>query len=258
MDFWGKTDKGKVRKQNQDVFATYHNESANILTLVICDGMGGAKAGNVASSLAAEAFISELNRAVKVGDCIEALSSHLSGAVIKANRAVFSKSSNDAECSGMGTTLVAAVISGDHAVFANVGDSRAYHIYDGAIQQITKDHSVVEDLVARGDISRQEAKSHPNKNLITRALGASTPEVPDIFDTALSESDLILLCSDGVSNLMSDQELLEECLESGDVVSVCDNIVSCALERGAPDNVTVLLYCHRNEPSKEEVGNGQQ
>lgn len=237
MEYCGITDKGKVRRQNQDVFKTLYDQDHDLLILVVCDGMGGAKAGNVASESAAAAFIAFIE------DCkFPDTASAMSYAVIAANSAVYERSRTDPDCTGMGTTLVAMASSEDGEVIVNIGDSRGYHIADGKIEQVTKDHSVVEDMIDRGDLTRGAAKNHPNKNLITRALGTPRDEAPDIFSLKLLPGEFILLCSDGLSNMLTDEEIRTEIADGISVQESCEKLLSLALERGAPDNVTVVLF----------------
>ena len=249
MEFWGTTDSGKVRRQNQDVVRTLCDESKDIAVLVVCDGMGGANAGNIASALAADAFMDIM------GECLEEnagrsdIAAKMAQAVIAANRAVYEKSILDDELSGMGTTLVAAASSADGEVVVNVGDSRAYHVTKSSIKQITKDHSVVEEMIARGDLTRAEARRHPNKHLITRALGPCSDEAPDIFYPDLEDGDHILLCTDGLSNIVLDSEILFELQRGVSVRETCERLVGMALSRGAPDNVTAAILRKRREDS---------
>ena len=142
----------------------------------------------------------------------------------------------------MGTTLVAAVIIGDNTVVVNIGDSRAYKISDNRIEQITRDHSVVEDMVQRGDITRAESLTHPNKNLITRAVGTVQSVDCDFFRFSTGEIDYILLCSDGLSNLVSDEEMLYEIVHAESIEFCCEKLLALAIARGAPDNITIVLF----------------
>ena len=242
MEFWGLTDRGKVRQNNQDVFRTFHDEKRETAFFVVCDGMGGANAGNVASELAADTFTEYMTRfieeAVKPSDA----SMKLADAVIAANRVVYEKSLSDSEFAGMGTTLVAVLSSPKGEVVANIGDSRLYHVTKSKVRQITKDHSVVEDMIDRGDLTRAEARSHPNKNLITRVLGTCKEEEPDVFFLEIYIGDHLLLCSDGLSNMVSESEILFELQNSVDVRKSCENLVGLALSRGAPDNVTAIIF----------------
>lgn len=239
MKAWGLTDTGKVRQQNQDAYY-FHVKDREALILV-CDGMGGAKAGNIASRMAAETFVSVVEQTD--GQPAERLNSGLEAA----NRAVFRTAIENSDCFGMGTTLVAALVCGRLAHIVNVGDSRAYHIKETGIRQITRDHSVVEDMVARGDITPEEARQHPRKNLITRALGAEPQVRGDLFELDLEPGDAILLCSDGLSNQLSDQEMLYEVLHGGAHESCCQRLVDIVLGRGAPDNTTAVLLSMESE-----------
>jgi len=244
MEFWGITDSGKVRKHNQDFYKMQSNEDNGIAILVVCDGMGGANAGNVASELAAEAFMENMSSLVEDSNDKfdqQKVAAMVTDAVLSANAVVFDKSLHDEEFAGMGTTLTAAVSTGEGEVVANIGDSRLYHVRKNKITQITKDHSVVEDMIERGEITRSEARHHPSRNLITRALGTSFYEPPDIFLLNLEPGDFIILCSDGLSNVVLDREMLYE-LKRGDTVrESCEALVDMALERGAPDNVTAVI-----------------
>ena len=142
----------------------------------------------------------------------------------------------------MGTTLVSAISYDGGVVVTNVGDSRAYRITKGGIRRITRDHSVVEDLVARGDLTPEQARSHPQKNLITRALGTSSRVKADLFQETVSPGDAILLCSDGLVNQVTDQEICQEIQAGGTAQEICQRLVTRTLDSGAPDNVTVVLF----------------
>jgi protein phosphatase len=242
MEIWGKTDVGAVRRQNQDAFAMLLDEDRRVAVFVVCDGMGGARAGNVASGMAVECFMERMRKSAEEdfgnGDIIGCMSS----AITAANRAVYEKSASDESCMGMGTTLVAAAVTRDRCVVMNIGDSRAYRVTGDCIVQVTRDHSVVEDMIDRGDISRQAAREHPKKNLITRALGTNAGETPDIFSQELREGDSLLLCSDGLSNTVEEREIFYETAYSRDVRKSCERLIGLALARGAPDNATVVLF----------------
>ena len=162
-------------------------------------------------------------------------------AAIQANDQVFQRAITDDDCTGMGTTLVAALVGHGHSLLLNVGDSRAYHINEGGIRQITRDHSVVEDMVKSGKLTREEARNHPRKNLITRALGCEPQLRADLFNEETVQGDWLLLCSDGLSNLVAEQEMLYEVIHGGEPDTCCPRLLEIALHRGAPDNVTVVL-----------------
>lgn len=239
---FGMTDRGRVRKNNQDCYAM---KLSNVAISVVCDGMGGARAGDVASQLAAETFLDSLE---SIGDMpIDAIKKRLDEAVKETNLAVYKKALSGQEYIGMGTTLVGVVVKGNTAVIINVGDSRAYHITRGEISRITRDHSVVEDMLAKGDLTPEQAKNHPNKNLITKAIGTETEINGDIYECSLNSDggggagEYILLCSDGLTNIVDDQELLAEVRDGQGLEEICRSLMNLALERGAPDNVTIVL-----------------
>ena len=223
MNVWGITDRGVVREQNQDSFAHKVLEDGRILA-VVCDGMGGARAGNVASTMAVEAFLEAFLHPEEGLEDRE----RLEQAAVQANRAVYRRANSDEGCAGMGTTLVAVLAGEQAAVLLNEGDSRAYHIAQGQIRRITRDHSLVEDLVQRGELTREEARVHPHRNLITRALGSEPELRADYFRQPLS-------------NMLTDQELLEETARNDGLEACCQRLLQRALERGAPDNVTAVL-----------------
>lgn len=246
MKAWSLTDRGRVRKQNQDACRVLRfslEDGADVTAAVVCDGMGGAKAGNVASEMAEDVFAESLRRGF--ADYSSADTQILS-AVREANRLIYEKSISDPDYSGMGTTFVAAVTDGRHLTVANVGDSRCYLVRGGSIFQLTKDHSVVEDMVDRGEIDRAEAWKHPRRNYITRALGAEEEIECDLFFRELEPGDVLLLCTDGLSGVVNAQELLFEIVYGGELETAVQRMVNIALERGAPDNVTAILLTDDN------------
>lgn len=237
--YWGLTDKGAVRADNQDSFCL-QAMGENQLAAVVCDGMGGAKAGNVASSLTVQTVRTYL-RFGCFGQVFEQPEKCLSRAASLANCVVFRRSLHDMACCGMGTTLVAALVEDGKAKIMNIGDSRAYLINKEGIRRITRDHSVVEDLVERGEITEEQARNHPQKNLITRCIGTASKVEGDFFDVELHSGDILLLCTDGLSNTLTDQELLYEAMHGGAAEGCCERMLQAALDRGALDNVTAVL-----------------
>lgn len=240
MQSWGLTDPGNVRKQNQDAFRMEKLDHGALLC-VVCDGMGGAKSGNVASSLAAEVFVEEVRRVWKPMMDQEKIDQMLRSAAKLANFTVYDQAAQFAEFDGMGTTLVAAFIKNRKATLVNVGDSRAYGIDQEGITQITKDHSLAQMMVDRGELTSETSKSFPGKNYITRAIGTEPMILCDIFHRDLRKGDFILLCSDGLSNLMDDQEILFEVVHGVNKQQCCRRLLDIAKNRGAPDNVTSVL-----------------
>ena len=241
MRYWALTDTGRVRPENQDswlVRSTETPEGKEILTAVVCDGMGGAKAGNVASRMGVERFAEYLCPGLETVEQAE-LSAPL--AVREANRAIYDLAFAIPEYEGMGTTLVAAVTDGRETRIVNIGDSRCYLVRNKVIRQITKDHSLVQDLVDRGEIDRADAWLHPQRNYITRALGTDEDVICDVFREKLEPGDILLLCSDGLSGIVNAQEMLFEIAYGGELETAADRMMGIALDRGAPDNVTLIL-----------------
>ncbi len=250
LRYWALTDIGGVRPGNQDAYTVLTLTDVNnepVTAALVCDGMGGAKAGNIASSMAVECFVNTLtDRLANFEDAEEIIGD----IVYDANRAIFNKSNSDEQYNGMGTTFVAAIISHNRALVANIGDSRCYLINRDGIRQVTKDHSLVEDMVDRGEIDRAEAWLHPRRNYITRALGTEKDTECDYFYVNLGENDTLLLCSDGLSSLINPQELLFEIVYGGPIETAAQRMLDMTLNRGAPDNVTVIVLSYQAESSE--------
>lgn len=240
MQSWGLSDQGCVRKQNQDA---YHIENLdrNSQLCVVCDGMGGAKSGNIASSLAVDVFVQEVKRSWTAGMKISEIEQMLQSAVKLANFTVYDQSMQFEDFDGMGTTLVAVLVRGRHATVVNVGDSRAYLVDRNGIRQLTKDHSLVQMMVERGELTPEMARTYPGKNFITRAIGTEPMVLCDIYHLELEKGDCLLLCSDGLSNMMDDQEILFEVVHGVNKQYCCQRLLDIAKNRGAPDNVTSIL-----------------
>ena len=240
MEYWVLSDPGCVRSSNQDAY-TVEQLDKNTMLCVVCDGMGGAKSGDVASNLAVEVFSQEVKRSWKADMDDAETDLMLRNALKLANFTVYDQSCQFEEFSGMGTTMVAVLIRGREATALNVGDSRAYRINEDGIQQITKDHSLVQMMVDRGELTPEMAKSYPGKNYITRAVGTESVTEGDIFHCDLERGTYLLLCSDGLTNLLDDQEILFEVIHGADKQACCQTLVDIAKRRGAPDNVTCVI-----------------
>lgn len=232
---------GAVRSENQDTFRIVLSDDGQLLSAVLCDGMGGAQAGSVASRMAADAFMSHAANSLDETSGASDMQSILTDAVNYANIKVYDRSFSDFSCMGMGSTLVALLMNGKRTYVANVGDSRAYFLAKGRIQQITRDHSLVAEMVSKGLISPEEALVHPKKNIITRAIGVEATVKCDIFDVKIVPESRIMLCSDGLSNLVSESEMLALSSSNPDCELAAQALLDLALKRGAPDNVTVLV-----------------
>ena len=240
MQYWGLTDPGCARAQNQDAFQIEQLDK-NTLLCVVCDGMGGAKSGNVASSLAADVFVQEVRRNWKHSLDESQIDMMLQNAVKLANFTVFDQAQQFEEFNGMGTTLVAALVRGRKVTVIHVGDSRAYAITRDGIRQVTRDHSVVQMMLDRGELKPEQARTYPGKNLITRAIGTEGTVKSDLTHFSLERGESLLLCSDGLSNVMDEQEILFEVVHGVNKQYCCQRLLDIAKNRGAPDNVTSVF-----------------
>ncbi len=241
MKIWEKSDRGKVRDVNQDFVRTSLHRGDLQAVAVLCDGMGGANAGSVASRMAGDCIHERLAAAMKSRMSEAYMSKTLESAVSAANAEVYEASCQNPDYAGMGTTVVAMMCDGNRAVIANVGDSRAYLINDDGIRRITDDHSLVEEMLRRGELSREEAKVFPARNYITRAVGTEAEVACDLFPLELYKDDCVLICSDGLTNVVDEQEILYEVNNAEDPGTSCERLISISLSRGAPDNVSVIL-----------------
>ncbi len=240
MQYWSISDPGCVRAQNQDAFQI-EVLGKNALLCVVCDGMGGAKSGNVASTLTVDVFTQEIKRTWTPDMDPERIDQMLRGAVKLANFTVYDQSRQFEEFTGMGTTLVAILIQGRFVTVVNVGDSRAYCVNNEGIKQLTTDHSLVQMMVARGELTPEQAKRYPGKNFITRAIGTEPVVESDIFHRRMVKGECLLLCTDGLSNLLDEQEILFEVVHGVNKQSSCERLLDIAKNRGAPDNVTCVM-----------------
>ena len=239
MHIFFQSDIGKKRKNNQD-FAGYFKNEQDILLAVLCDGMGGHKAGDVASEMA----VSHLGDAWKRNNLtdVDAITEWIQEHINKENERIVEKSSQYPDLEGMGTTLVAAALVKNVFIIANIGDSRAYQVMHGNLKQITDDHSLVNELLKSGEITTEAAMQHPQKNILTRSLGVAKIVEVDIMTIPVLEGDLLLLCSDGLTNMVNDNEI-EKIVNISDatIEEKVSSLVSLANARGGYDNITVIL-----------------
>ena len=240
MILYGLTDIGTARRENQDCYGLRLLDE-DISVAVVCDGMGGAQAGNVASTVAVNAFLSTVEEMYEEKGPSVDPAHMLHTACRRANQVVYEMAQANEEYQGMGTTLVGAYFFRGEAYLVNVGDSRCYLICDRGIEQLTQDHSLVQLLVNRGELTPEQARCHPRKNLITRALGVDPEVNEDLYRTHLCGGDSLLLCSDGLINVLTDEQILEILRRSPGAQAQCNALLQATLEQGAPDNVTVVL-----------------
>ncbi len=238
MKISAKSDVGMVRSNNQDFCLA--GEFADGLTwAVVCDGMGGATGGNIASETAVKTISDKLTFGYHEGMNDNSLKNLMVSAIDAANAKIYSRAKNDELLRGMGTTVVLALIRNDALYLANVGDSRIYVITKDSINQLTTDHSIVQMMIDNGEITAEEAKDHPQKNVITRALGVEETVRIDYSQEVYNDGDIILLCTDGLTNYVDDEKILKVCNEN-DSYTLADVLVDAANTNGGGDNVTVV------------------
>ena len=239
MRIVAKTVKGNVRDSNQDAYAV-GEFSDEVVWSVVCDGMGGAAGGNIASALAVKVISDKINASYREQMRDSSIKNMLDSALTAANIEVFDFAEAQPDLRGMGTTVVCAIVRDNQAYIAHAGDSRAYVINNGSIRQITTDHSMVQDLLSRGKITAEQAEHHPNKNIITRAVGVDKGIEIDFEQIDLNDDDTLLICTDGLSNYVSNDEMLE-LMSDGKHYAFADRLVKKANENGGGDNITVVV-----------------
>lgn len=238
MKISAKTHVGMVRSSNQDFYAA-GDLTSEVSWAVVCDGMGGAKGGNIASESAVRVISEKLKSGFHIGMNDNSVKNLLISSVEAANMTIYSMAQGNEELSGMGTTVVLVIRNFDTLYIANVGDSRVYIASDSGIVQATMDHSVVQLMVDNGEITPEEAKDHPKKNVITRALGVDAEVRIDYSQEQLDGNDTVLLCTDGLTNYVEDRVIWETC-RTYDKYQIADKLVELANNGGGGDNITVV------------------
>lgn len=238
MKTYGATDVGMVRSNNQDAFKNIILDDNAVLS-VVCDGMGGANAGNVASEMAAKIITDIVVNSYNPNLTSMSVENMLRTAISSANVEVFSKANSVSEYKGMGTTAVVALIKDDSVYIAHVGDSRAYLVKTDGITQITRDHSVIQDLIESGQLTADEARNHPKKNVITRAVGALEDVMVDFDEIRIGDA-VLLLCTDGLTNMLSDEEI-QQIFSENAIENTAEALIKSANEKCSTDNITVTL-----------------
>lgn len=233
-----KTDRGKVRQHNEDNGGIF--ESQNGFLCIVADGMGGHRAGDVASSMTLSYLKDSWSQAEAL-DTPESAEAWLKTEIQKVNTLLYEHASTHEECQGMGTTLVAALCTDRFSTIANIGDSRCYVHNESGFKQLTEDHSLVNELVRTGQISREDAMHHPRKNVLLRALGTEQTVAMDITTIVFEEGDSLVLCSDGLSNKVSEEEIKTIITLDEDVEAKAERLVSMANDNGGEDNITLVI-----------------
>lgn len=242
MRIVAKTDIGTVRPNNQDSYAAGELPNS-VAWAVVCDGMGGASGGNVASSTAVKIISERITSSYREGMSCNSIKNILTSAIAAANIEVFDESRADESLAGMGTTVVAAIIADKAVYVAHAGDSRAYILSNGSLNQITKDHSFVQEMVDIGRLTPDEAKDDPRKNIITRALGVDDELRTDFCEEFIDEDDVVLICTDGLTNYVSMEEIIS-LTSDGKFNDFAERLVSKANENGGGDNITVVTLSY--------------
>ena len=236
---------GKVRKNNEDycMGEIIQTEDDCIGILALADGMGGHKKGEVASKIAVDSIIDFLKENIlkSCGIKMDYLDDVIKQGYNYANQKIFDKVSEDSSCEGMGTTLVVAVIYKDDMIMANVGDSRGYLLHNDEFRRITRDHSVVEELVNANLITEEEARVHPRRNQITRAMGAEEIIIVDIFREKVEKGDMILLATDGLTGCVEDEDIKNIIKQDKDIKEICEDLINQANDNSGKDNISVIL-----------------
>ncbi len=237
-----KTDIGKVRSSNQDSYNIGEFQSG-VVWAVVCDGMGGANGGNIASATAVKMISDKITTCYYDGMSGNSIRNMLLSSIETANTCVYEMGQSNESLSGMGTTVVAAIVTGDTVYIAHAGDSRAYLFSNGGISQLTKDHSVVQFMVEQGQITQDEARVHPRKNLITRALGVDSTLDIDFYEEDFNKDDILMICTDGLTNFV-DNELINKTFKESDFGDFADKLVEIANDYGGGDNITVVAIAN--------------
>ena len=242
MKIVAKTDNGLVRSSNQDAYAV-GELPGEVAWAVVCDGMGGEAGGNIASALAVKVISEKITSAYNEKMRDASIKNLLDSAICAANIEVYDMAYSRPDLQGMGTTVVAVIVRDKTAFIAHAGDSRAYIVSGETIQQITTDHSLVQNMVDRGEITAEQAQHHPKKNLITRAVGVEKRIDIDFSEIDLNDNETLILCTDGLSNFVTNNEMIDD-IKDGQYYAFADRLVKRANKNGGGDNITVVAIAN--------------
>lgn len=253
-----RSDRGRKRDRDEDSLAVVHmqaiyeSKGAQSVLLVVADGMGGHRAGEVASQLAVQGLITTLTPDL-VKEPPQDICALMASAIEGINRTLLDHVQAHPDYHGMGTTITSAVIMGPRLHIGHVGDSRAYILNGNHIRQVTRDHSLVQEMIDSGQLSREEARVHPQKHIITRAVGILPQVKVDSHIENLYEGDILLLCCDGLTDMLTDEEILSIMNDHDDPQAMCDALIEHANEKGGSDNISVIIFRCDDLPNREEV-----
>ncbi|NLN03234.1 MAG: Stp1/IreP family PP2C-type Ser/Thr phosphatase [Clostridiaceae bacterium] len=240
MVYYGKSDIGHKRLSNEDCYGWYICDESEMSFFIIADGMGGYNAGEVASSMAVERFL-DAARKYKGSKSKRSVRNFAINTLKEINCAIYDASNDNYNYAGMGTTSVISIITPNYIIVANVGDSRAYFLSDSERKQLTIDHSYIEYLIRNGLLDRDLAKEHPDRNIITRALGVAPEIAVDTFELTYKEGDLLIMCSDGLNSMVSDEMIYKIASKYESPEEICDNLINEAKINGGNDNITIIV-----------------
>lgn len=244
MNICGRTDVGKVRKMNQDNFI-FGQLNDNATYALVCDGMGGPKGGNIASQLACNIISEKIKEGFRKDFTESSIKNLMITSIINANNQILELGQSKKAYEGMGTTVILVLVVENSAYITNVGDSRVYLLKNNSLNQLTTDHSIVQSLVEQGKITKEQAKTHPHKNLITRAVGIENDVEIDFQVVDLDKNEIILLCTDGLTNMCSDEQI-QAILGMKKFSHICDELIKVANENGGTDNITAVVMADTN------------
>jgi protein phosphatase len=242
MKFAVKSDRGIVREINEDNYNIIAGYSGVPISFLIADGMGGHNSGEIASKMAVDIVSSYLLQFPKDLTDEKEICSFIEKIITKANQEIFIASKEEETYFGMGTTLIVTLVYNNKLFIGHVGDSRVYLLRDGEMLQLTIDHSYVEELIKNGTLTREEAENHPKKNVITRALGCAEDIEIDTYSEKMKNDDVFIICTDGLTNMISEDEIKEAIESSRDIEAACEILVNRAIEKGGEDNITVIVF----------------
>ncbi len=236
------TDKGRIREVNEDCFRVISGYYQIPLAFLIADGMGGHKAGEIASRTAIDSACDFIFRNPGLFSDRKTIKSSIACIFDEANSAVCKGAAANGDNNGMGTTLLITLTNGNRLYIGNIGDSRAYRVRNGAIRKLTTDHSYVEELIRQGSITRKEAEKHPHRNILTKAVGCDNKVDADVTSTEISEGDIYLLCTDGLTNMVPEEQILNILLKVKDPDAACRKLIQQANDNGGEDNITAIVF----------------